>query len=328
MTRRTKINQPYSSIPVTLDEALESLSSQKDCPPASYLAELSDLSGEALEEFKASWNTIPSHRRHEIIAKLTELADSNVELNFDSVFAIGLKDGEEKVRLHSIAGLWENDDKWLMEALIHLLKKDPSVIVRIASAQALERFCLNAELNDHTSNKKKLEIELLLIFNNPNEDMELRRRALEAVSPLSLPGIHKAIQSAYENLDVRLKTSAIYAMGANCNLCWLPSLSAELGSSNAELRYEAARACGELSEEDAVPYLLPLIQDEDKDVQLAAISSLGKIGGTEARETLMDLVDHSRRLVREAASQALHELELYNNPFSAAGLNLDSVDED
>ncbi len=329
MKKTMKINQPHLSIPVTLDEALESITSHDCSPSASHLSKLSDLSKEQLRIFRLSWSKLGDFQRQEVISKLAEIAEHNVEFNFDAIFKAGLEDRDQQVRLNSIAGLWENDEAWLMQKLLNILKSDKSTDVRIAAAQALERFCLIAELEEATlEHKEKLESELLDVFYNKEETTELRRRALEAVAPLSLSNVLRAIKAAYESGEMEFKVSSIYAMGLNCDLSWLPVLFLELENKDPELRYEAARACGELSQDDAIPHLIPVTRDEDKDVAIAAISSLGKIGDDEARETLQSLVNHSDQVIREAAEQALHELELYNDPFSQRGLNLGSIFED
>ena len=78
---------------------------------------------------------------------------------------------------------------------------------------------------------------------------------------------------------------------------------------DAEIRYEAAGACGELGGEDAVPRLIELVIDSDIEVQLAAIQALGKIGGSKAKECLEQCMDNPSVAIQEAAEQSLYELE-------------------
>ncbi|MFA5451844.1 MAG: HEAT repeat domain-containing protein, partial [Dehalococcoidales bacterium] len=82
-------------------------------------------------------------------------------------------------------------------------------------------------------------------------------------------------------------------------------------------------ACGEIGEEDAVNALIPLLEDDDRDVQLAAIEALGKIGGKESKEALNSLLESPDELLRDAAQQSVYELELYHDPFSPEILELD-----
>ena len=146
--------------------------------------------------------------------------------------------------------------------------------------------------------------------------MEVRRRALEAAAPLSPPEVNEAISEAYQSHDSKLRAGAIYAMGQNCNPSWLPMLLKELADPSVEMRYEAAIACGELGAEEAVSYLAELINDEDVEVQLAAIQALGKIGGSVAKECLEQCQCHPSEVIQQTAGEALHELEMAEDPFS------------
>ena len=156
--------------------------------------------------------------------------------------------------------------------------------------------------------KFKIEHILLNVANDESRPVEVRRRALEAVAPLSLPEVKRAITKAYQTHNHELKISAIYAMGKNCDPSWLAILLGELASANTEICYEACVACGELGEEEAVPYLIELVNDSDTEVQLAAIQALGKIGGTEAEEYLKQCLNDSNELIQQAAEQVLNEL--------------------
>ena len=253
----------------------------------SKLAELSNLNSEELALLEQSWETIEPERRSQIMSRLVELAEDNFELDFDDIFKNHLTDQNAEVRSKAIEGLWENEEASLIDPLIKVLKQDSSEKVQAAAAIALGKFALLAELNKlRSSHKSKLCQALLAAINDSSQPIEVKRRALEAAAPLSLPQMQKAIVKAYQSSEPRLKISALFAMGKSCNSSWLPILLTELASADAETRYEAARACGELGEKEAVSYLAELITDPDVDVQLAAIQALGKIGGPEAKDFL------------------------------------------
>ncbi len=127
---------------------------------------------------------------------------------------------------------------------------------------------------------------MLEVLDNKTELTEVKRRALEAISPFSLPRVKELIETAYHTDDIKLRASAICAMGRNCDLAWLPTLLVELNSDEAEIRYEAAVACGELGAEEAVPHLVEMTKNEDQQVQEAAIKALGEIGSEQAKQAL------------------------------------------
>lgn len=283
----------------------------------SKLAELSNLNSEELALFEEAWETIESKRKRQIMYRLVELAEDNFELDFDSIFKNHLTDQDAEVRSKAIEGLWESEEASLIDPLIKLLKQDSSEEVKATAAAALGKFAMLAELKKlRPSHKSKLYQALLATINDNSQPIEVQRRALEAAAPLSLPQMQKAIVKAYQSSEPRLRTSALFAMGKSCNHSWLPILLKELASADAETRYEAARACGELGEKESTSYLAELITDPDADVQLAAIQALGKIGGPEAKDCLEQCLNNSSDVIQQAAEQALYELEAGEDPLS------------
>lgn len=293
-----------------IEETIADLANSKKPLPNSKLIKLSVLSSEELKFFEQSWPAIEPKRRQQIISRLVELAEDNFDLNFDNIFRGCLNDQDAEVRSKAIQGLWESEEVSLINPLINLLEQDTSEKVQSAAATALGKFAMLAELGKLRScHAAKVSQVLLSTIADRSKPIEVKRRALEAAAPLSLPQANKAIMEAYQSRDSKLKTSAIYAMGKNCNCCWLPTLLKELNSANPEIRYEAAGACGELGEEEAVPHLLALISDPDVEVQLAAIQALGKIGGSEAKEYLEQCLNNPEEVASKAAKQALSELD-------------------
>jgi HEAT repeat protein len=276
-----------------------------------HLTALSDMAAADIKNFRQVWKTIEPKRRREIIMRLNELASDSVELNFDNIFLSSLRDPEADVRSEAINGLWENEQPALIPVLIDLLNNDPEEKVQATSAQALGRFALMAEINS-IAPKYAIQVgqALLDIFNDRNKSVEVRRRALEAVSPLTTEQVKTAIKIAYESLDERLKISAVYAMGKNCDTKWLPFVLKELKNSDAEIRYEAVTACGEIGDEDIMQYLIPAVNDEDIDVQVAVIQALGKIGGNEAKLYLQKHADEPNEAVKDAIETALKEISI------------------
>ena len=297
-------------MPSPIEESIVDLSTRDKPLPSSRLADLSNLNLKELRFLEQVWGAIELKRRRQIIYRLVELAEDNLELNFDGIFRSCLKDQDAEVRSKAIEGLWESEDASLINPLTNLLGQDRSEKVQVAAATALGKFAMLTEL-------KKLRPcyisqvcqSLLAVTSEKNKPLEVRRRALEAVAPLSLPQVEKAIMAAHQSHNSKLRTSAIYAMGKNCNHSWLPILLKELTNADAEIRYEAAVACGEIGEPETAPYLTGLVNDPDTDVQLAAIQALGKIGGTEAKECLECCLNNPSEVIHQAAEQALQELE-------------------
>jgi HEAT repeat protein len=279
-----------------------------------HLVTLSDMTPANVKDFAQVWKTIDVKRRREIIIRLNELSSDSVELKFDNLFLSCLTDQDADVRSEAINGLWENEEPALISLLIDLLNKDPEEKVQATAALALGRFALMAELNS-IAPKYGIQVGrvLLDVVGDKNKSMDVRRRALEAVSPISTEQVKTAIKTAYEGRDERLAISAVYAMGKNCDTKWLPFLLKELKNSDAEMRYEAVTACGELGNEEIMQYLLPVANDEDIDVRLALIQALGKIGGNEAKLFLQKNVGDSNEAVKDAIETALNEISIIDD---------------
>jgi HEAT repeat protein len=305
--------QPYTG--PTIENIITDIADSNKRLLSSKLAELSNLSSPQLELLEETWRVIDPARRRQIVQRLVELAEDNIEFNFDGIFKFCLKDEDASVRSEAIEGLWENEEPSLIQPLIMLLKQDSSAKVKEAAAKALGKFALLAEYGKLRSNHAlKVEEALLASLNNLDNNIKVRARSLEAISPLSLPQVKTAILEAHKSEDSQLKVSAIYAMGRNCDPTWLPILLNELSAVDAEARYEAAVACGELGEEEAVTYLIELIDDPDIDVQMAAIQALGKIGGPRAKNILQNCLKSTKTAISEIASQALDELKANKSP--------------
>ena len=304
-------------MPSPIEKTIVELGNSNKSLLNSRLVDLSNLDSEELELFERSWPAIEPKRRRQIVHRLVELAEDNLALNFDSIFKYCLKDQDNEVRSKAIEGLWENEEASLIEPLINLLEQDSSEKVQAAAAIALGKFAMLAEHKKLRScHISKIQEALLRAIADRNRPVEVRRRALEAVAPISLPQVKTAIMEAYQGPNSRLRISSIYAMGKSCDPSWLPVLLKELAGADAEVRYEAAGACGELEEGTAVPYLIKLVNDFDVDVQMAAIQALGKIGNLQAKECLEQCLDSTSEAVRQTAEEALNELEAREDPLS------------
>ncbi|MFH0941938.1 MAG: HEAT repeat domain-containing protein [Chloroflexota bacterium] len=298
-------------------ETLAELRDSEKPLASARLVELSHLTPEEASLLDKTWPEIESRRRRQLMDWLVELAEANPKLDFDIILRNRLHDPDEAVRSKAVEGLWESEDSNLINPFIEMMQKDSSPAVQAAAAQNLGRFALMAEFDRlRPDYKARLGETLAAIFNDETRQLDVRRRALESLAPLSLPQTRPAISRAYHSGEPGLKTSAIYAMGKTCDPGWLDILLKESENRDAETRYEVCQACGEIGGAEAVSYLARHIKDPDADVRLAAITALGKIGGAEAKEYLKKCLKSDRDAVKDAARAALDEFESDENPFS------------
>jgi len=281
------------------------------------LSRLSALSIDDLQYFKNQWANAGAEQRLRLLSGMISLSEDDLTLDFTAIFKLGIEDSEEDIRMKALDGLEMEDKSTFIRPIIKTLKNDESVKVRTVAARALGKFALMAELEEIPDVIGQDIFDALLeVLENPEEPLELRRRALESIAAFHQELIEQYIEDYYYNEDPLVKASAIYAMGRNCSPRWLSFLIDEMQSSHAEIRFEAARASGELADEEAVSPLLRLLNDEDIEVQEAAITALGKIGGQDAQKALQQLVNSTDPRIKSAAGSALAEIQECEDPLS------------
>lgn len=293
-----------------LDALLDELANGAATPTQASLCQLSSLAAEEATRLASVWASLPVELRRQMITRLVEMAEADFEMDFGAVYRLGLDDEDADVRTVAIEGLWEDEDVRLVPHLTTALREDESATVRTAAAASLGRFVLLGELQKIRPGPHTLAYEsLLATCQDASESMEVRRRALESLAYADDEAVAALIREAYAAPEERVRVSAVFAMGRSADKRWAREVRQELFSPNPELRYEAARACGELQLSEMVPDLEDLAEDGDPEVQEAALWALGQIGGDRARRILGRYRLAENEATRLAAEAALDELE-------------------
>ena len=102
-------------------------------------------------------------------------------------------------------------------------------------------------------------------------------------------------------------------MGRSLDHQWNPIVIHELENMNPRIRFEAARAAGELQLRDAVQALGELTRDVEVEVQEIVIWALGEIGGEDAREILAKLLKRAKGERAELIDESLANAELVDD---------------
>jgi len=287
-----------------------------NAPKAAALTFLSDLSSEDREAFRQTWPQLPAARRRQIVKMLGTMAEDNIELYFRPVYLVALDDQDADVRLAGIEGLVEDTSKLTLDKLIDLLDHDPDEAVREAAASALGRFAYLAECDKLSEGGARLRESLVRSASDTQEDSDVRRRAIESLGYLNGDAqVQQLISDAYKR-GGRQAESAVFAMGRNMDNRWEQTILDELESDLPAMRFEATRATGEMALEDALPYLVRLVDDPDAEVRLAAVWALGQVGGRPAAEALARVLKSDNPALREAAEEAMQEIAFSANPIN------------
>lgn len=278
-------------------------------PEGILLDRLSGLGLAGAASVARLWSDLATSVRRQIVALLVDMAEADVEIDFGAVFRIALEDDDAEVRRAAVEGLWEDEDVRLVPLLVARMLEDGVPDVRAAAATSLGRFVLLGELQKIRPGPYAAVYDALLGCCACEEHSEVWRRALESLAYVDNEDVCSLIERAYAAREEKMRVSAVFAMGRSAHERWGAQVRQELFSPNPELRYEGARACGELSLVDAVSDLEELADDVDREVREAALWSLGQIGGDNAREVLERQCLSDDEATRIAAESALAELD-------------------
>jgi HEAT repeat protein len=294
----------------TIEALMQHLADESEPLSVAKLYALSNPDQDDLARIQAAWPQIPDERRRAAMRHLVDIAETNFEVYFEPMFRLGLKDLDSEVRKSAVDGLWEDEDPGLITTLVNMVQMDPSEQVRAAAASGLGHFVYLDEVEDIPHAKVEPAIQALrAVIATPGEPLEVRRRAVESIAYSSDPDIPDMIRTAYASPDELMRISAVFAMGRSADDQWIETVISELEAQSPAMRYEAARAAGELEARNAISPLAHLLDDPDREVQEMAIWALGQIGGDRARALLSKLAKSDDAVLAEAADDALEELE-------------------
>lgn len=280
---------------VTFQKILDALLSEEKDFPRPYLQEFSDIGTDELNSLLDAWPRIKTGRKLTLLEELDSLADADTLVSFDDVARALLSDSDPNVRVRAIRLLDESENPKLASAYLDMLKNDSDVNVRIEAAKALNLFVDLGEL-EKISEEAYHEIEdALLASANSEDDLRVRRAALESLGYSSRPEVATLIDSAFHREDPNWRASALVAMGRSADERWEDEVTSSLVSEDDRVKRAAAQAAGELSLRSARPILLRMLGEEDEDGEIAnaAIWSLSQIGGEDVRTYLESLLDQT-----------------------------------
>ena len=269
--------------------------------------------------------------KEEKLALLTRIVEGEDYLtDYLPVLKEFLDDEDAEVRKLAISGLWDYPDPEMIDPLLEKATDDPSPEVRCQAIIALGRYIYEGEMADYDFDWGALEEImregelpeedflrvkdfLLAVYRDEGKSLDERRFAVEALGFLSDPEVCAIIEEAYAHPDLKMKVSAIFAMGRSGLVRWSDIILKELDSPIRELQLEAIRAAGEIGLDEAGKALLRLTYADDRLVRLEAIWALGQTGWEGAFNRLDELACFGEdKEVRRVAKEALEDWYLYS----------------
>ena len=253
---------------------------------------LSDLTDERFAELKPTWDSLSSANKHRIIQTLTQTSEANFEFNYRMIGMYGLEDASPLVRSASVDLLWEESSLEVLARFMQLAESDEDALVRTRAVMGFSRVILLGESEEIPAEQAQEAQRIALkLHNDPTQPLDVRRRALEAISNSSHQSIPKLIETAYNSDEHLMIVSAIFAMGRSYDERWQDILLEELEHTDNERVFEAVRACGEIQLSASVRQLEDLCDSDDREIQEASIIALGEIGDKQALRILDGLMN-------------------------------------
>ena len=287
------------------------------------LEALNALGPEMRARLAAALQALDSAARFSVLARLIDVAEEHVTLDYGSVCLDFLSDSDASVRALAVSGLSDVEDREALVRLLEVARDDSDELVRVEATDALRLWVLRAEFGRLMGEDRAALIEMLRgLAEDGGEAASVRGNAVESLGPLSEEWVRELIHESFANEDQTLRLGALRAMGWSADSYWLPTVLDSAEALDDEERSAAAFAAGEIEDEDAVPTLQDLLEDESLEVVLTAVAALGEIGGALALEALESVRTHPEVAVRDASQAAGQTAALIDDPMAASEMSL------
>ncbi len=276
---------------------------------------LSEMSAVDFEVLRPAWEKLDTGFRQRLLAELGEIVEFAYDVDYTALGEFLISAPQPEIRAEAIGLLSTDYSEGHVRRLMAIVHDDPALSVRCAAMVALGEFILTAELTG--SGDDSIDAALALAeatYRDPEQPAVMRGAALESLANSSADNLNLLIADAYASNDVRLRISAVTAMGNSCDEVWKPQVMENLRHADADMRAAAARAAGDLPVPDALSSLGALIDDEDRAVEEAAIYALGEIGGDGAVRLL------ERRLAQAEEDEDEVLIDLIDDAITAASM--------
>ncbi len=278
--------------PISFQKALDSLLEERKDFPRRYLQEFSDIGTRELKTLLDVWPRVPLSRKLTLLEELSVLADNDTLVSFDDFARAFLTDPDPQVRTRAIRLLDECESTDLIPSYLDMLRNDPDINVRVEAARVLNLFVDLGELEEIPESIYHQIEDALLAAAAGEDNVRIRRAALESLGYSSRAEIATLIESSFHREDPHWQTSALIAMGRSADDRWADEVMRSLVNEDDRIRKAAVQTAGELSLKSARPLLLKMLGEEEDELVLnAVIGSLSQIGGEDVRTYLESLLD-------------------------------------
>ena len=240
---------------------------------------------------------------------------------------VGELTDDEELTIAAAGALGKIGDRRAFEALLGLIDH-PDAAVRQAVISAINSLGhpemagrAAALLNDPNPRVRESAVKIagyfgyaectdLLLERCGDEDENVRRAAIEHIPYLEDDRVVPTLIDAIENGAPKVRTAAAGAFAQVESETALPHLLRALSDPDSWVRYFAVRSIGHHRHSESIDALAGIARaDEASHVRIAAIDSLGKIGGPRAAAVLASIVESREEILARPALKSLGEID-------------------
>jgi len=307
MSRRQLNQEPSESFQFAL-RALD-----RDGAAPATVEPLSDLSRADARALRRAWPSLERNTRYRCVALMASLATDELRYNFERALLVALSDEDPEIRTMAADALWESESSAALDELLRLLAREDAPAVRVTLINALGRYARLAS-EDQLSISQRESIERVLLDAVDNDPRaEVRASAMAAVAYLRPASLGPSLERAFDEGDDDERLAAVQAMGRFGGREWASRIIDALRGGDSDLRIEAAQAAPYVEDTRVIPFLFDAAEDEDDtDLQRAAVAALGELGGEQVQRFLEEMRDTTSGELAEAIEEALANVRFMN----------------
>ncbi len=243
-------------------------------------------------------NALARHKDAAVRATCAKVLGRLEAKSAGEVLTRALADPNADVRRWAAQALGVIGEKRALQALVHLLTKDPSWQSRLAVVRALKT------MDDRRAGGALAEALV------KDADWRVRKEAADAISALDEKRAAKHLIQALSDPQAEVRAVAAAALGRMEERRALDKLIELLQDDNASVRYTAATALGKLANKKAVKPLIACLDDEEARVRSHCAIALGNIGSSKAIKPLEALAENDPdEHVRKVATEAIKKIK-------------------
>ena len=280
---------------------------------------LADLNAAELEELRDFWLLISSRRRIQVARGCLHLLHSSRTLQFKAFFLHLLTDPVSAVRALAVEGLGLDVYPDTLPHVERIASHDASGSVRLSAVQALGQFLQVGETRFWTEGVvMRIREVLALLIADIDQSLALQCVALESLGYSPGPIYMLLLSEAYLSDLEELRVSALVAMGRSRELHWEDLLLEAFDDQSGAVRRAAVQSGGLLGLASFRDISLSIVElESDRQLRLAAIEALGRLGGPTAYEGLMLAAESEDPEQQEAVLRALENQQTDDETYVA-----------